>query len=110
MGRYLSSTQWLRWTLSYPIEEQGHSASQWLRGSSSFPNRSGDPSSGNTCRAEHYYTAGYANMVAGSGRLPTPHALLVDFQQRGDLRGADTGGDPSTIRMHDLPGRAPIQR
>ena len=35
-------------------------------------------------------------MVAGSGRLPTPHALLVDFQQRGDLRGADTGGDPST--------------
>ena len=37
MGRYLSVPQWLRWTLSYPIEEQGHSASQWLRGSSSFP-------------------------------------------------------------------------
>ena len=35
-------------------------------------------------------------MVAGSGRLPTPHTLLVDFQQRGDLQGADKGGDPST--------------
>ena len=37
MARYLSSTQWLRWTLSYPIEEQGHSPSQWLRGILSDP-------------------------------------------------------------------------
>ena len=37
MGRYLSPTQWLRWTLSYPIEEQGHSPSQWVLWTLSYP-------------------------------------------------------------------------
>ena len=37
MARYLSSTQWLRWTLSYPIEEQGHSPSQWVLWTLSYP-------------------------------------------------------------------------
>ena len=54
----------------YPIEEQGHSATQCLRWSSSFPmvaldtqrpNSRDGSSSGNTCRAEHPSTEGYAD-------------------------------------------------
>ena len=54
-----------------------------------LPSSRDGASSGTTWRAEHPST---------SGRLPTPDALLIDFQQRGDLQGADTGGDPSTDR------------
>ena len=36
---------------------------------------------------------GRAEHPSTSGRLPTPDALLIDFQQRGDLQGADKGGD-----------------
>ena len=75
----------------YPIEEQGHSATQCLRGILTFPtvalvvklpNERYGPSSGNTCRAEHPSRAGYDHMVAGSGRLPTPHALLPTSNNR----------------------------
>ena len=49
-----------------------------------LPSSRDGASSGTTWRAEHPST---------SGRLPTPDALLIDFQQRGDLQGADKGGD-----------------
>ena len=74
-----SATQWLLWTLSYPM----------VALDTQLPNRSIEASSSNTCRADHPSTEGYDHMVAGSGRLPTPHTLLVDFQHRGNLHGAD---------------------
>ena len=48
-----------------------------------LPSSRDGASSGTTWRAEHPST---------SGRLPTPDALLSDFQQRGDLLDAETGG------------------
>ena len=93
MAPSLSPTQWLRWTLSFPNRRAGTLSYPTVALVVKLPNERYGPSSGNTCRAEHPSTAGYANMVAGSGRLPTPHALLVDFQHRGNLRGADPYSD-----------------
>ena len=76
MAPSLSPTQWLRWTLSFPNRRAGTLSYPTVALVVKLPNERYGPSSGNTCRAEHPSTAGYANMVAGSGRLPTPHALL----------------------------------
>ena len=43
---------------------------------------------------------GRAEHPSTSGRLPTPDALLVDFQQRGDLRGADPFTDRYFVRSN----------
>ena len=84
MGRYLSVPQWLRWTLSYPMLAWdthlpngcvGHSATQFTR------------------RIVEQKSIGLAEHPSTAGRLPTPDALLVDFQQRGGLRGADPYSD-----------------
>ena len=45
---------------------------------------------------------GRAEHPSTSGRLPTPDALLVDFQQRGDLRGADPFTDRYFVRSTGL--------
>ena len=45
---------------------------------------------------------GLAEHPSTSGRLPTPDALLVDFQQRGDLRGADPFTDRYFVRSTGL--------
>ena len=79
MAPSLSPTQWLRWTLSYPT----------VALVVKLPNPRDGSSSKISGLAEHPST---------SGRLPTPDALLIDFQQRGDLQGADKGGDPSIHR------------
>ena len=69
----------------YPIEEQGHSATQCLRGILTFPTvalvvKLPNPRDGSSSKI-----IGLAEHPSTSGRLPTPDALLVDFQQRGDL-------------------------
>ena len=96
MGRYLSVSQCLRWTLSYPIEEQGHSPSQWVLWTLSYPVHETDR------RATFFYFSTSTNLaifvqVANSPKHDGP---LSSFLARG------TGGDLHRVRSTQQVGRA----
>ena len=84
----------------FPIEEQGHSATQCLRGILTFPMVALDTQLSDSRDGSSSNILGLAEHPSTSGRLPTPDALLVDFQQRGDLRGADPFTDRYFVRSN----------